>query len=80
MPRGLKPIFLAARQFADRHTPTIEQEALTSLLEGGLYERHIRRVRRRNGELRCCLLGVSDQAFGAWVAIKGADGGLQTVV
>ncbi|WP_102324776.1 MocR-like pyridoxine biosynthesis transcription factor PdxR [Komagataeibacter saccharivorans] len=80
VPSGLKPVFTAAKQLVDRHTPTVEQDALASLLESGLYERHIRRVRRRNGERRRCLLDALDQAFGARIAIEGADAGLHVVV
>ncbi|MBE7731304.1 PLP-dependent aminotransferase family protein [Komagataeibacter sp. FXV3] len=80
VPEGLKAVFTTAKQLADRHTPTVEQEALASLLEGGLYERHIRRVRRRNGERRRSLLDALDQAFGARIAIQGADAGLHVVV
>ena len=80
VPPELRAVFVAAKQHADRHTPAIEQEALAAMLESGLYERHIRRVRRRNGERRQILLNALNHRFGGRIAIEGADAGLHVVV
>lgn len=80
VPSQLQDAFALAKQLADRHTPTMEQEALATLIESGTYESHVRRVRRRNGERRAVLLSALRQAFGDRVAIEGADAGLHIVV
>lgn len=80
VPSGLQAIFAAAKQLADRHSPVAEQEALASLLESGLYERHIRRVRRRNAERRRCLLDALERSLGNRITIEGAEAGLHVVV
>jgi GntR family transcriptional regulator/MocR family aminotransferase len=48
--------FAKAKRLTDRHSASLEQEALAALIESGAYERHVRRVRRRNGERREALL------------------------
>ena len=58
VPPALRQAFAAAKRLADRHTPALEQEALADLITSGAYERHIRRVRRRNGERRAALLAA----------------------
>ena len=65
---------------ADRHASGSEQEALAELIESGAYERHVRRVRRRNGERRGALLAALGETFGGEVEIAGADAGLHVVV
>ena len=50
VPAALSAAFAKAKRLADRHSPGLEQEALADLIESGAYERHVRRVRRRNGE------------------------------
>jgi len=79
-PPGLQQAFSAAKLLADRHSPTIEQEALASLLESGAYEAHVRRSRRRNSQRRQVLLDALGRRFGDAVAIEGADAGLHVVV
>ena len=80
VPLSLLPAFSAAKQLADRHSPTVEQEALANLLESGAYEAHVRRARRRNGERRRVLLEALRRRFGDAVAVEGADAGLHVVV
>jgi GntR family transcriptional regulator / MocR family aminotransferase len=79
VPPGLEPAFSAAKQLADRHSPTVEQEALASLLESGAYEAHVRRARRRNGERRRVLLEALRRRLGDAVAVEGAEAGLHVV-
>jgi GntR family transcriptional regulator/MocR family aminotransferase len=64
---------------ADRHAPAPEQEALAALIASGAYERHIRRVRRRNGARRAALLAALSAALGDRVTVLGADAGLHVV-
>lgn len=80
VPTELQEVFATAKQFADRHSPVAEQEALASLIESGGYESHVRRVRRLNGERRETLLGALRRSFGDRIAVQGAEAGLHVVV
>lgn len=79
-PKTLAPAFAEAKRLTDRHSPSLEQDALAGLIENGTYERHIRRVRRRNGERRAALLTALSNTFGDTVTVVGADAGLHVVV
>ncbi|UEM07239.1 PLP-dependent aminotransferase family protein (plasmid) [Skermanella rosea] len=79
VPPALAPAFRAAKRLADRHTPGLEQEALADLIAGGAYERHVRRVRRRNGERRAALLTALRARFRDGVRVVGAEAGLHVV-
>lgn len=80
VPRELQEVFATAKQLTDRHSPVTEQEALAALIESGAYERHLRRVRRLNGERRETLLTALRLKFSDRVVIEGADAGLHIVV
>ncbi|HYI82909.1 MAG TPA: PLP-dependent aminotransferase family protein [Acetobacteraceae bacterium] len=80
VPAALSAAFAKAKRLADRHTPGLEQEALADLIESGAYERHVRRVRRRNGERRAALLAALSATLGSAVTVVGADAGLHVVV
>ena len=80
VPPALSVAFAKAKRLMDRHTPGLEQDALTDLIESGVYERHIRRVRRRNGERRAALLAALSATLGDAVTVVGADAGLHVVV
>jgi hypothetical protein len=80
VPPELQEVFATAKQFADRHSPVAEQEALAPLIESGGYESHVRRVRRMNGERREMLLGALRRSFADRIAVQGADAGLNVVV
>lgn len=80
VPPELHEIFAAAKRLADRHTPLLEQEALATLLESGVYERHVRKARRRNAERRSLLLKSLEHTFGDAVTVEGAQAGLHIVV
>jgi GntR family transcriptional regulator/MocR family aminotransferase len=79
VPRALIPAFRVAKRLADRHTPGLEQEALTDLIASGAYERHVRRVRRRNGERRAALLAALQTQLRDEVRVVGAEAGLHVV-
>jgi GntR family transcriptional regulator/MocR family aminotransferase len=80
VPAALTAILAEAKRLADRHTPTLEQEALADLIGNGGYERHVRRVRRRNGQRRAALLAALSATLGDEVTVVGADAGLHVVV
>ena len=80
VPAALSLAFAKAKQLTDRHSPGLEQQALADLIESGAYERHVRRVRRRNGERRAALLAAMSAILGNAVTVVGADAGLHVVV
>ncbi|MBL6456254.1 PLP-dependent aminotransferase family protein [Belnapia sp. T6] len=80
LPPALHPAFAKAKRLMDRHTPDLEQEALADLIGSGAYERHVRRVRRRNGERRAALLAALSATLGDAVTVVGADAGLHVVI
>ncbi|SDE01119.1 MocR-like pyridoxine biosynthesis transcription factor PdxR [Belnapia rosea] len=79
VPPPLAAAFARAKRLTDRHAPLLEQEALADLIESGAYERHVRRVRRRNGERRAALLAALSARLGDAVTVVGADAGLHVV-
>ncbi|WP_043359705.1 PLP-dependent aminotransferase family protein [Belnapia sp. F-4-1] len=79
VPVALADAFAQAKRLADRHAPGLEQEALANLIESGSYERHVRRVRRRNGERRAALLAALSANLGDAVIVVGVDAGLHVV-
>ncbi|WP_226381572.1 MocR-like pyridoxine biosynthesis transcription factor PdxR [Falsiroseomonas ponticola] len=79
VPPGLVEPFARARRLLDRQSPALEQEALAALVEGGAYERHIRRARRQNAERRAALLAALARQLGDSVVVEGAAAGLHVV-
>jgi GntR family transcriptional regulator/MocR family aminotransferase len=79
LPPALLASFAKAKRLADRHAPGLEQEALADLIHSGAYERHVRRVRRRNGERRAALLAGLAALPGDAVTVAGAAAGLHVV-
>lgn len=80
LPRPLAHVFAKAKRIADRHSSTLEQEALAHLIDSGGYERHVRRIRRRNGERRGLLLAAIGEVFGTRARVVGDNAGLHVVV
>lgn len=79
-PQSLVPAFTAAKWLSDRHTPTLEQETLAEFIAGGMYERHLRRVRRRNAARRQALLASIREHLGDRVDITGDGAGAHVVL
>jgi GntR family transcriptional regulator/MocR family aminotransferase len=79
-PKSLVPAFTSAKWLCDRHTATLEQEALAEFIASGMYERHLRRVRRSNAARRKALLGAIDKYLGDRVQVSGAGAGAHIVL
>lgn len=79
-PKSLVPAFTSAKWLCDRHTAMLEQETLAEFIASGMYERHLRRVRRRNAANREALLEALSQHFGDRVEITGQSAGTHVVV
>jgi len=74
-PEQLVPAFTSAKWLADRQTATLEQQALAEFISSGLYERYLRRVRRRNSARRAALLDAIDTYVGDRVDVTGDGAG-----
>jgi GntR family transcriptional regulator / MocR family aminotransferase len=68
-------VFLSAKWLCDRHTATLEQETLAEFISSGLYERHLRRVRRRNAARRAALRDAIGKYLGDRVEVTGFGAG-----
>jgi GntR family transcriptional regulator/MocR family aminotransferase len=79
VPTALCRVFGEAKRLTDRHTPLLEQDALAELLASGVYERHVRSIRKWNAERRAVLLKALADDLGPAVTIAGADTGLHVV-
>lgn len=80
VPRSLLPAFTAAKWLCDRHTATLEQETLAEFIGTGMYERHLRNVRRRNAAIRHALLEALHEHMGDRVEVTGDGAGAHIVI
>ncbi|WP_353682380.1 PLP-dependent aminotransferase family protein [Mesorhizobium sp.] len=80
VPRELQEVFAHAKRLTDRHAPSLEQEALATLVESGAYEGHVRKARRQNARRRAALLDALQAEFRGLVRVEGAQAGLHVVV
>lgn len=79
LPTRLAATFAAAKRLADRHAPITTQRALALLIESGIYERHVRRMRRAQQERQSALLASLQHHLADRVTIQGAASGLHVV-
>jgi GntR family transcriptional regulator / MocR family aminotransferase len=79
-PKNLVSAFSAAKWLCDRHTATLEQETLARFIASGMYERHLRRVRRRNAARREVLLGAIRTHLEDRVVVAGDGAGAHVVL
>ena len=79
-PKRLVGAFIAAKWLCDRHTATLEQEALAEFISGGLYERYLRHVRRRNAARRKALLDSIQAHLGDRFGLSGDSAGAHIVL
>ena len=80
VPESLVPAFTSAKWLCDRHTATLEQETLAEFISTGMYERHLRRVRRRNTAHREALLDAIRRYLGDRVEVTGDGAGAHVVL
>lgn len=79
-PRRLVTAFMAAKWLCDRHTASLEQQALAEFISNGMYERHLRRMRRRNASRRKALLEAIRIHLGNRVEVTGDGAGAHVVL
>ncbi len=80
VPPQLQDIVTTAKQLVDRHTSMSDQTVLAAMIESGVYESHVRKIRRRNNERRETLLKHLHQVFGSEITVEGANAGLHVVI
>jgi GntR family transcriptional regulator/MocR family aminotransferase len=80
VPKSLLQAFTSAKWLCDRHTATLEQETLAEFITTGMYERHLRRVRRRNAASRQALLEAVQKHLRERVKISGEGAGAHIVL
>jgi GntR family transcriptional regulator/MocR family aminotransferase len=80
VPKSLVTAFSAGKWLCDRHTPSLEQATLAEFISSGMYERYLRRVRRRNAARRDVLLGAVHKYLRDRVQVSGAAAGAHVVM
>jgi GntR family transcriptional regulator / MocR family aminotransferase len=80
VPKPLISVFTSAKWLCDRHTATLEQETLAEFITSGLYERHLRRVRRGNAARRAALRDAIGKYLGERVEVTGFGAGAHVVL
>jgi GntR family transcriptional regulator / MocR family aminotransferase len=79
-PPSLVSAFSAAKWLNDLHSATLEQQTLAEFIANGMYERHLRRLRRRNTARREALLSAIGEFLGNRVNVTGDGAGAQVVL
>ncbi|WP_426411686.1 PLP-dependent aminotransferase family protein [Bradyrhizobium ganzhouense] len=79
VPPELIHAFRTAKRLTDRHSPSVEQAALANFLYSGAYERHVRKLRRKNAQRRSALLEAFAEHFGDAIEVQGSEAGLHVV-
>ncbi len=78
VPPHLVDAFRAARRVSGRQAPGVQQAVLAAFVEGGHYERHIRRMRTLYQERRAALLDYGRSRIDA-LEFKPHDGGMHVL-
>jgi GntR family transcriptional regulator/MocR family aminotransferase len=79
-PASLVPALTAAKWLSDLHSASLEQQTLADFIADGMYERHLRRLRRRNTARRTALLEAVAKYLGDRVELTGEGAGAQVVL
>jgi GntR family transcriptional regulator/MocR family aminotransferase len=80
VPKKLITAFAAAKWLCDRHTASLEQQTLAEFIANGMYERHLRRMRKQNATRRAVLLEAIRERLGDRVEITGDGAGAHIVL
>jgi len=79
-PASLVPALTAAKWLSDLHSASLEQQTLADFINGGMYERHLRRLRRKNTARRKALLEAIAEHLGDRVEVTGEGAGAQVAL
>jgi len=80
VPKSLASAFTTAKWLSDQHSATLEQQTLAEFITGGMYERHLRRLRRRNTARRQAFLEAIHRYLGERVEVTGDGSGAHVVL
>ncbi len=80
VPKSLAAAFTAAKWLSDLHSATLEQQSLAEFITTGMYERHLRRLRRRNAARRDALLQAIHKHLSERVEVTGDGSGAHVVL
>jgi GntR family transcriptional regulator/MocR family aminotransferase len=80
VPKSLAAAFTAAKWLNDQHSATLEQQTLAEFITTGAYERHLRRVRRRNASRRSALLDAIHKHLADLVELTGDGSGAHVIL
>jgi GntR family transcriptional regulator/MocR family aminotransferase len=80
VPKSLAAAVTAAKWLSDLHSATLEQQSLAEFIRTGMYERHLRRLRRRNSARRETLLHAIHRYLGERVEVTGHGSGAHVVL
>ncbi|MFP5238035.1 MAG: PLP-dependent aminotransferase family protein [Acidobacteriota bacterium] len=80
VPKSLTAAFTTAKWLCDQHSATLEQNTLAEFIASGIYERHLRRVRRSNAARRAVLLEEIGQQLADRVEVTGGGSGAHIVL
>src|ERR1700722_3286654 len=80
VPKSLAPAFTTAKWLADQHSAILEQQTLAEFITSGLYERHLRHLRRRNADRREALLIAIHEHLGDRVEVSGDGSGTHVIL
>jgi len=64
VPKALVAAFTGAKWLCDRHTAGLEQATLAEFIRSNAYERHLRKLRKRNAARRLALLQAIEDFIG----------------
>jgi GntR family transcriptional regulator/MocR family aminotransferase len=79
VPPDLTDMFVAVRQFVDRHVPILEQMALTDFITEGHFTRHIRRMHTCYAERRAALIAAVASELGELLEVHAPEAGMHLV-
>ncbi len=80
VPKSLAMAFTTAKWLADQHSAILEQQTLAEFITSGLYERHLRRLRRRNADRREALLAGIHEYLRDRVEVSGDGSGTHVIL
>lgn len=75
VPSSLIAAFTGAKWLNDQHSAVLEQQTLAEFITSGAYERHLRRLRRRNAARREALLTSINEYLPGRVGLTGDGAG-----
>ncbi len=79
VPPDLTELFVAVRQFVDRHVPLLEQMALADFITEGHFTRHLRRMHTRYAERRAALIAAVASELGELLEVRAPEAGMHLV-